>query len=105
MTEVVITTASAVRRTEILDNPRRPRGGRGAAARGAVAQSSSRHGDISMRSIVTAALILSFGLGACGSRAADAPRRVPAAPGASAAIRLDTHLLVDQFGYRPDDPK
>lgn len=58
-----------------------------------------------MRSSITAALILSFGLAGCSSKAADAPRRVPAAPGASAAIRLNAHLLVDQFGYRPADPK
>src|SRR6185312_14996901 len=107
MTAVVITTDSASRRTEILDNRRRPRGGRRATAvRGAVAQSARRrHGEASMRSSITAALILSFGLAGCSSKAADAPRRVPAAPGASAAIRLNAHLLVDQFGYRPADPK
>lgn len=29
----------------------------------------------------------------------------PAARGAAAAIRFDPHILVDQFGYRPADPK
>jgi endoglucanase len=48
---------------------------------------------------------MSLSLAACGSRAAESPRRLPTAPGTSAAVRLDTHLLVDQFGYRPDDPK
>jgi endoglucanase len=55
-----------------------------------------------------AALGLSLGLGSCGTHAldaAEAPRHAPTAPGMSATIRFDAHVLVDQFGYRPDDVK
>ena len=44
-------------------------------------------------------------LTACGSRAADSARPPPLPPGISGTVRPDPHILVDQFGYRPDDPK
>jgi endoglucanase len=37
--------------------------------------------------------------------AATAWGRSPVAPGMSGSIPFDAHLLVDQFGYRPQDPK
>lgn len=59
-----------------------------------------------------AALLLLPGLlalGACDGAAAQAaltPRgKLPADKGVSATIPVDRHLLVDQFGYRPGDPK
>jgi endoglucanase len=45
---------------------------------------------------------------ACGRDAVAAPGQAAPAPdssGASSQIRFDHHLLVDQFGYRPGDPK
>jgi len=39
------------------------------------------------------------------SAAAPAPDHAPAPPGVSGAVAFDYHLLVDQFGYRPADPK
>lgn len=52
-----------------------------------------------------AALML---LGSCGAPAApaeDTTRAAPATPPAAAGIPFDHHILVDQFGYRPGDPK
>jgi endoglucanase len=43
---------------------------------------------------------------ACGLTArADQPASRPATPGMSGSIAFDAHILVDQFGYRPQDPK
>jgi endoglucanase len=53
------------------------------------------------------ALLPTLVLGACrGGAAAEAehPERI-LKPGISSTIGYDHHLLVDQFGYRPDDPK
>jgi endoglucanase len=51
--------------------------------------------------------VLWLPLQGCGSRSAAAVAHspLPAPPGVSAAIPFDAHLLVDQFGYRPGDPK
>ncbi len=50
--------------------------------------------------------ILSLALAGCDAGdAALAQSQRPAAPGISAGIKLDAHLLVDQFGYRPGDAK
>ena len=50
-----------------------------------------------------------FAISACsGSGVASsqtAAIRQPPAPGMSAQVRFNHHLLVDQFGYRPNDPK
>jgi hypothetical protein len=46
-----------------------------------------------------ASLLLLAGAASCGHAAQ------PAAPGMSGQVRFDGHLLVDQFGYRPADPK
>src|SRR6185312_13949465 len=79
MTALVITTDSASRRTEILDNRRRPRGGRRATAvRGAVAQSARRrHGEAfdaivnnsSAHSVVRAGRLQQQGCGCAAARA------------------------------------
>jgi hypothetical protein len=43
---------------------------------------------------------------ACGREtAALDSARVPSPPGIAGSIRFDAHILVDQFGYRPGDPK
>lgn len=47
-------------------------------------------------------------LSACGggsSASAGTSASQSSAPGVSGAIRFDPHVLVDQFGYRPGDPK
>jgi endoglucanase len=63
-----------------------------------------------LRAFAAAAVVLA-GLVPSASRAVDVP---PAYKGilssvssgtASRAVRLDRHILVDQFGYRPNDPK
>ncbi|MFL6604073.1 MAG: glycoside hydrolase family 9 protein [Steroidobacteraceae bacterium] len=41
----------------------------------------------------------------CDSGAAVVNDRIAQVPQKAKAIRFDTHLLVDQFGYRPEDPK
>jgi endoglucanase len=49
-----------------------------------------------------------FALSACsgsGVASSQTVARQPEAPGMSAQVRFNHHLLVDQFGYRPDDPK
>lgn len=51
----------------------------------------------------TALLIAGCGDGSLASTAR-AAHRIPA-PGVSSKYRFDDHLLVDQFGYRPADPK
>jgi hypothetical protein len=57
-----------------------------------------------MKPPVAMCLALSFMLAANGiTGSADAANRAP--PGISGSIRFDPHILVDQFGYRPGDPK
>jgi len=47
-----------------------------------------------------------FAIGACNFAApVGRPTRVPTPIGMSASVPFDAHLLVDQFGYRPHDPK
>ena len=51
---------------------------------------------------------LLWALAACSGGSAtssDAPARAPQSPGMSGQVNFDPHLLVDQFGYRPGDPK
>ncbi len=52
-------------------------------------------------------LLLWLPLSACGKGAAsaDGPASQSPAPGMSGTIPFNAHLLVDQFGYRPGDPK
>jgi endoglucanase len=47
-------------------------------------------------------------LAGCGGRSvasSDGSNKGPVAPGMSGQVRFDPHVLVDQFGYRPGDPK
>jgi endoglucanase len=62
---------------------------------------------IALRLAVSVLLASSLATGACGSRAEgtlQTPRTV-AAVGMSGGIAFDSHILVDQFGYRPTDAK
>jgi endoglucanase len=60
-----------------------------------------------IRLSISLVLVSSLLLGACGSSAEGISRaaRVVAPVGMSGAVPLDPHILVDQFGYRPDDAK
>src|SRR5271169_2669984 len=42
---------------------------------------------------------------ACGGSAAEPPVPIPAPAGPNAGIPFVANILVDQFGYRPNDPK
>ncbi|MGO9931301.1 MAG: glycoside hydrolase family 9 protein [Steroidobacteraceae bacterium] len=42
---------------------------------------------------------------ACGGSAAEAPLPIPTPAGVNAGIPFVANILVDQFGYRPNDPK
>ena len=42
---------------------------------------------------------------ACGGSAAEAPPTIPAPAGSNTEIPFVANILVDQFGYRPHDPK
>jgi len=69
-----------------------------------------RHGGpchVAMRLQISMVLILTLARAACGPGAVGQERPAAAAPaaGMSRAIPFDRHILVDQFGYRPDDPK
>jgi hypothetical protein len=59
-------------------------------------------------SLIAVALVAAAGCGdnsTASSTAAMAPKQKPAPPGISATIAMDHHILVDQFGYRPQDTK
>jgi len=43
--------------------------------------------------------------GGCSGASAERAIRGPISPGMSGQVRFNHHLLVDQFGYRPADPK
>ncbi|HXC07901.1 MAG TPA: glycoside hydrolase family 9 protein [Steroidobacteraceae bacterium] len=43
--------------------------------------------------------------GGCSGASTAQPAGRPDSPGMSGQVRFDHHLLVDQFGYRPGDPK
>ncbi len=60
-----------------------------------------------MRKLPTVGALLAplWVLAACGAGTVDPPARGPVLPGMIAQIPFDQHLLVDQFGYRPGDPK
>jgi endoglucanase len=58
-----------------------------------------------MRFSTTFVLLLLPALASCGSSASETRQHAVSAAGAGATIPVDAHLLVDQFGYRPDDPK
>jgi endoglucanase len=60
-----------------------------------------------MRIVLPLLLASSLALGACGGRAEGSlpTPRVVAPVGMSGSVPFDPHLLVDQFGYRPDDEK
>src|ERR1043165_4259753 len=66
-------------------------------------RSAPRVVDLTMRS----AAVVCLTLAACGHDwgAAGTHRSAPFAPGVSNTVRFDGHLVVDQFGYRPNDPK
>jgi hypothetical protein len=59
--------------------------------------------------IVTALVVLALGLILTGAgdhtRAAETPKAEVSTPGVSGGVPFDPHILVDQFGYRPHDPK
>jgi endoglucanase len=52
-------------------------------------------------------LLATMTLTACnaGAQTSSNPRPLPAPPGMSGSITFDAHILVDQFGYLPGDPK
>jgi hypothetical protein len=80
------------------------------AAAGALAQSTtSGKWEFPMRLRFFLGLTGLLWLSGCGGSAAPATRPLrgppPAPPGMSATVRFDAHILVDQFGYRPDDSK
>ena len=58
---------------------------------------------VKLRYAVSSALWLM--LAACNSGAAVPKDKIAQVPEKARAIRFDAHLLVDQFGYRPEDPK
>ena len=59
--------------------------------------------------------ILALCLGSCGGSGTSSPAQTgntpppppppPSTPGAAGSVTLNTHLLIDQFGYRSGDPK
>jgi endoglucanase len=63
-------------------------------------------GQIMMRLVISLVLTCGFAL-ACGNGASEGNRAARAVPavGMSGRVPLSAHILVDQFGYRPDDPK
>ncbi len=58
-----------------------------------------------MRARTLIATLLLQMVTACGGSAAEAPPPIPAPAGANAGIPFVANILVDQFGYRPNDPK
>lgn len=68
---------------------------------------SNGHGSVTMRGAALVSLLcaLSSGCSQGSVAAARSARSAPAPPGMSASVPFDAHLLVDQFGYRPGDPK
>jgi endoglucanase len=58
-----------------------------------------------MRAHIFIATSLLQTVAACGGSTADAPAPIPTPAGANAGIPFVANILVDQFGYRPNDPK
>jgi endoglucanase len=61
-----------------------------------------------MRLAIPILLVVLLGVESCGNGASAAgglPEKRPTAPGMSGTIPFDRHIVVDQFGYRPDDAK
>jgi endoglucanase len=69
---------------------------------------SSARAEILARAALSLGLLLSVAPAACGARVigeAQPPLHPIPAPGMSGTVVFDPHILVDQFGYRPDDTK